>query len=130
MKTKIKVGDRIRILQDRYLFADVKAGDVLTVLRCEGEFVDTNRIGQDGVWGFTQGCLGTGFEIVQSKDSEPKKKSERLTRRERFAVAMLNGMLSHQLTISAYRNRETRPQDMAKRAVEYADALIAELDKK
>ena len=60
-------------------------------------------------------ALDPGLEIRRLRESMPD-------RRERIATAALAGMLADPA-------RDGNPKDFAKYALEYADALIAELDK-
>ena len=66
----LQVGDKVRILQDRYNAANVKVGDVLAVLSVtpsDGEF-QTNAprlITPHLTWGFELADEGTGWERVR-----------------------------------------------------------------
>lgn len=60
---------------------------------------------------------------VRQREKRIAAEAERRDRRERIATAALAGMLADRLT------EEPAAVEYAKRAVKFADALIAELDK-
>ena len=64
----LKVGDKIRILEDQHMDARVLEGDVLEVVKIDGEylFTDTPRLKiTDGTWQFRGKHQGTGWEKVE-----------------------------------------------------------------
>lgn len=67
----IKIGDKIRILEDRHACADVREGDILSVddfyTKYEQEYFMASN-GED-TWSFTEDCEGYGFELVK-EDAE------------------------------------------------------------
>lgn len=61
----LKIGDRIRILEDGYHFADVERGDVLTVQGVDSGGLWTNSpslADPDAEWYFDREGEGTGWE--------------------------------------------------------------------
>jgi len=117
---KFKKGDRVVLLSDTY--SDIRYGEKGTV--------DQNN----SSWPMVK--WDNGYDIgIKEQDMRiliEEKKPEPLSRRDQFAMAAMQGLLANSDWMSTFNDEKYLFNDSvaANVAVQYADALIQELDKK